>query len=160
MLTFFLFTFFNDFAQKPALNYPAFLAKHNLVFDSLSTKWEDGAFLGNGLLGVMVYREDANAIRFDLGRTDVVDHREGINPSIGRARMPIGRFVLHTKGKIQKINLRVDLWNVEGTKAKEMVFIRGLCLHRPKRRINNGMKEYNKLNAEGLWRHRPRGERE
>src|SRR5215211_3684374 len=89
--------FFSCFAQalhKPDLK--TYLSQHDLVFDSLSTKWEEGAFLGNGLLGIMVYREDANAIRFDLGRTDVVDHREGINPSIGRARLPIGKFVFRT----------------------------------------------------------------
>jgi hypothetical protein len=95
------------------IDYKEFLSKQDIVFDSLSAKWEEGAFLGNGLLGVMIYREDANAIRFDVGRTDVVDHREGINPSIGRARLPIGRFVLHTTGNILKINLRLDLWNAE-----------------------------------------------
>lgn len=95
------------------LDYPSFFAKHDLVFDSLSNKWEEGAFLGNGLLGLMVYREGPDAIRFDLGRTDVVDHREGINPSIGRARLPIGRFVLHATSAIQSIHLRLDLWNAE-----------------------------------------------
>lgn len=89
------------------------MAKQDLVFDTLTDKWEEGAFLGNGLIGAMVYREDNNAIRFDLGRTDVVDHREGINPSIGRARMPVGKFVLRTIGNIQKIHLRLDLWNAE-----------------------------------------------
>lgn len=98
---------------KNEIDYKLFFSKQDLVYDSLSTKWEEGAFLGNGLLGVMVYKEDENAIRFDLGRTDVVDHREGINPSIGRARMPIGKFVLRFKSKIQKINLRLDLWNAE-----------------------------------------------
>jgi hypothetical protein len=97
------------------INYKNFLAKQDLVFDSLSTKWEEGAFLGNGLLGVMIYREEENAIRFDIGRTDVVDHREGINPSIGRARLPIGRFILRTNGNIQKIQIRLDLWNAELT---------------------------------------------
>jgi hypothetical protein len=93
------------------IDYKNFLAKQDLIFDSLSSKWEEGAFLGNGLLGVMIYREDDNAIRFDIGRTDVVDHREGINPSIGRARLPIGRFILRTTSNIKKIQLRLDLWN-------------------------------------------------
>jgi hypothetical protein len=97
------------------IGYKNFLARQDLVFDSLSSKWEEGAFLGNGLLGVMIYREDANAIRFDIGRTDVVDHREGINPSIGRARLPIGKFILRTVSGIKKINLRLDLWNAELT---------------------------------------------
>ena len=98
---------------KQNIHWKDFFAKHDLVFDSLSTKWEEGAFLGNGLLGVMVYREDSNALRFDLGRTDVADHREGLNPSIGRARLPIGKFLLRTIAPIKKINLRLDLWNAE-----------------------------------------------
>jgi hypothetical protein len=105
---------FQTFGQvKNVIDYQRFFAKQDLVYDSLSNKWEDGAFLVNGLLGVMAYKEDDYAIRFDLGRTDVVDHREGINPSIGRARMPIGKFVMRFKSKIQKVNLRLDLWNAE-----------------------------------------------
>jgi len=100
-------------AQVQAIQYKNWLSKHDLVFDSLSTKWEEGAFLGNGLLGVMIYREEANAIRFDLGRTDVIDHRQGINPSIGRGRLPIGKFVLRTKATIKKCSFRLDLWNAE-----------------------------------------------
>lgn len=94
-------------------DYLSYFSKQDLIFDSLSTNWEDGAFLGNGLLGVMVYREAANSIRFDLGRTDVVDHLEGVNPSIGRARMPIGKFLLNTSGTIKKVKLRLDLLRAE-----------------------------------------------
>lgn len=101
-------------AQVPMqLNWSSYLGKQDLVFDTLTAKWEEGAFLGNGLLGVMAYREDSNALRFDLGRTDVTDHREGINPSIGKARLPIGRFVLRTSSPIRMIRLRLDLWNAE-----------------------------------------------
>ena len=96
-------------------NWKNFMAKQDMLYDSLSNKWEEGVFLGNGLLGVMMYRENANAIRFDLGRTDVVDYREGINASLGRCRLPIGRFVLRATGVIQKIRLRLDLWNAELT---------------------------------------------
>lgn len=95
------------------IDWPSFFSRQDLVFDTLTSHWEDGAFLGNGLLGVMAYREDSNALRFDLGRTDVTDHREGINPSIGKARLPIGRFVLSTSSPIRKIRLRLDLWNAE-----------------------------------------------
>jgi alpha-L-fucosidase 2 len=91
----------------------AFMAKQDLLFDSLPASWEQGAFLGNGLLGLMVYRESPNALRFDLGRTDVTDHREGINPSIGKGRLPIGRFVLESSAPITAVHLRLDLWNVE-----------------------------------------------
>lgn len=94
-------------------DWSSFLGKQDLVFDTLTANWEEGAFLGNGLLGVMAYREDESAIRFDLGRTDVTDHREGINPSIGKARLPIGRFVLRASSPIRKVQLRLDLWNAE-----------------------------------------------
>jgi len=100
---------------KNEIDLKNFLSKQDLVFDGLSEKWEEGAFLGNGLMGVMIYREDANAIRFDVGRTDVVDHREGINPSIGRARLPIGKFVMRFTANIQKIDLRLNLWDAELT---------------------------------------------
>jgi hypothetical protein len=110
---------------KSAIHQAVFLAQQDLLFDSLSAKWEEGAFLGNGLLGVMVYREAADAIRFDLGRTDVTDHREGINPSIGKARLPIGKFVLRTNSPIKNIRLRLDLWNAEltGTLTTEQATI-------------------------------------
>ncbi len=98
---------------KSGIDWKNFLSDQDMLFDSLSAKWDEGIFLGNGLLGVMIYREDANTIRFDIGRTDVTDHRTGINPSIGRARMPIGKFLFHTAGNIRDIQLRLDLWNAE-----------------------------------------------
>ena len=38
-----------------------------------------------------------------------------MNPSIGRARLPIGKFVLRTTAPIKKIHLRLSLWNAELT---------------------------------------------
>jgi alpha-L-fucosidase 2 len=131
-ISFFLILFISyaAFAQSGRLDLRSLLSKQDLVFDTLSTKWEEGAFLGNGLLGVMVYREAPDAIRFDLGRTDVTDHREGINPSIGKARLPIGKFVLRTASTIINIRLRLNLWNAELTGTltteKETISIRVL----------------------------------
>lgn len=88
-----------------------FYERQDLTWDTLSTKWEDGAFLGNGVLGMMVYKESDSALRFVISRTDVTDHREGLNPSLGKARLPIGRFVLRMSSKINSIALRLDLWN-------------------------------------------------
>src|SRR5205809_364201 len=107
------FLFSREIYYQGRVGYKNFLQKQDMIFDTLSEKWEEGAFLGNGLIGVMIYREDARAIRFDLGRTDVVDHREGINPSIGRARLPIGKFILRATSEILNIDLRLDLWNSE-----------------------------------------------
>ena len=90
------------------------MAKNDMVFDTLTTKWEDGAFMGNGLIGGMVFMENSNSLRFEIGRTDVVDHhKEKINELIGKCRLPIGYFVLHPVGRILSNTVRVDLWNAE-----------------------------------------------
>ncbi len=65
-------------------------------------KWEEGAFLGNGLMGAMVFApedEGGQALAFQLGRTDVTDHRTGVEPMLARPRLPIGRLLLHLDGK-------------------------------------------------------------
>ena len=89
------------------------MARHNLRWDSLSTDWYSGAFVGNGLIGAMVYRESENALRWDIGRSDVADHRKDIDTEWGKARLPIGRFVLQTVGKIRETRAELDLWNAE-----------------------------------------------
>jgi alpha-L-fucosidase 2 len=97
-------------AQNPRSD---FFAKQDLTWDSLPAKWEQGAFIGNGLLGAMVYKASDSALQFVLSRTDVTDHREGINPSLGKARLPIGRFVLEAGDRITGFSMRLDLLKAE-----------------------------------------------
>ncbi|MBI1371296.1 MAG: hypothetical protein GC159_00840 [Phycisphaera sp.] len=110
------------------VDWPAFMARHDLVWATLPTKWQDGAFLGNGQLGLMIYqpsqphggsifgfthrKEEENALRLDLGRSDVLDHR-GRDVLMERARLPIGHFLLMPVGKITGGDMRLDLWNAE-----------------------------------------------
>jgi len=89
------------------VDWPAFLARHDLVFETLPTQFDYGAFLGNGLLGTMIYRDGNNRLRFEMGRADVTEHRRDNN------RLPIGGLVLETAGKIQDGTMRLDLWNAE-----------------------------------------------
>jgi len=101
------------YAQQ-TINWAKSLHRCDMVFDTLTTQWEEGAFTGNGLLGAMVYMKDSNALRIEIGRTDVADHRkEPMNELIGKARLPIGHFVLRPQGKILQNTARVDLWNAE-----------------------------------------------
>lgn len=98
-----------------SIDWPKFLARHDLLWTSKPVSWEEGAFLGNGRLGVMVYceenREKRNLIRFVLGRTDVTAMREGGSYS---PRVPIGELHLEFKGWIyQPFRMRLDLWNAE-----------------------------------------------
>lgn len=55
----------------------------------------DGVFTGNGLLGTMTYLKGNNAIRIDLGRTDIYDHRESDDYLLyKKARLPLGHIQL------------------------------------------------------------------
>ncbi len=98
-------------AALPAVDvrvvWPAFLARQDPTWDILPEKFDDGAFLGNGLLGTTIYRDGDNRLRWEMGRADVTEHRRD------NARLPIGGLVLTTVGKIQSGTLRLDLWNAE-----------------------------------------------
>ena len=89
------------------------------MWKRLPTKWEEGAFLGNGLLGAMVFAtedEGRQALAFQLGRTDVTDHRTGVEPMLARPRLPIGRLLLHLDGKPIADgghDGRLSLWDAE-----------------------------------------------
>ncbi len=91
------------------VDWDAFLGRHDLVWDSLPDQFDCGAFLGNGLLGTMIYRDGDNRLRFEVGRSDVTEHRRDNN------RLPIGGLVLETAGRIRAGSMRLDLHNAEVT---------------------------------------------
>jgi len=89
------------------VDWTAFLARQDLVFDTLPTQFDFGAFLGNGLMGAMIFREGDNRLRFETGRSDVTEHRRDNN------RLPVGGLVLETAGAIRDGTMRLDLRNAE-----------------------------------------------
>ncbi|MFV0604858.1 MAG: glycosyl hydrolase family 95 catalytic domain-containing protein [Niabella sp.] len=99
------------------IDWAAFLKRNDMVFDTLTTKWEEGIYTGNGLLGNMIYMRDSNSLRIEIGRTDVFDHRgdSGVNKLFTKARLPIGHFLLKPVGKIIKNTAHLNLWNAEAT---------------------------------------------
>ncbi|WP_344848606.1 glycosyl hydrolase family 95 catalytic domain-containing protein [Pedobacter jeongneungensis] len=107
------------FAQVPSkeVNWPVFMAKQNLKWDNIATDYYSGIILGNGLLGTNIYKENDSLIRFDIGRSDVVDHREKLMPDAGKlytqGRLPIGYFTLKTSGKITGAKMELDIYNAE-----------------------------------------------
>jgi len=48
--------------------------QHNLVFDTLAKRWDEGIPLGNGWLGVLIWQKDGK-IRMSLDRVDLWDDR-------------------------------------------------------------------------------------
>ena len=119
LVAFLVVPFIVSVAQIPAseVNWPVFMARQNLKWDNLGKDYYSGIILGNGLLGTNIYKENDSLIRFDIGRSDVVDHREKLMPSAGKlytqSRLPIGYFTLKTEGKITGAKIELDIYNAE-----------------------------------------------
>jgi hypothetical protein len=89
---------------KSDIDWQQFMARQDLVWNTLPKSWEGGAFIGNGLLGAMIYSGGTNFLQWDVGRSDVTDRGD---------RIAIGRFALQPQGAASKGVMRLDLWNAE-----------------------------------------------
>src|SRR4051812_47256770 len=63
---------------QSAVNWESFLARLDLTWSSLPKTWESGAFIGNGLVGSMIYADRTNTLQWDVGRSDVIDRGDRI----------------------------------------------------------------------------------
>jgi hypothetical protein len=98
-----------------AIDWPTFIGRHDLTWDRLPEAWDEGPFLGNGMLGAYLCKEPGHdMLRLGIGRMDVHDHRSG-GAFFDRARLPIGHFFLVTEGAIVGCRWRLDLWNARLT---------------------------------------------
>ncbi|MCR8633016.1 glycosyl hydrolase family 95 catalytic domain-containing protein [Paenibacillus radicis (ex Xue et al. 2023)] len=101
---------------KLNVDWPQFLAKHDLIWDRCPEKWEDSPYLGNGLMGAMLFKEPGKAAwHLEIYRSDVQDHRDDSHgsPGFSRARLPIGHFLLFFEGNVTGCQMRLELWNAE-----------------------------------------------
>jgi hypothetical protein len=83
------------------------LSRSDPVWEVLPQTFDHGAFAGNGVLGATLFQEGPRALRCEVGRSDVTEHRRDNN------RLPVGGLVLETNGVIRGGSLRIDLWNAE-----------------------------------------------
>lgn len=97
------------------VNWSTYLTNYNLKWDKLPVDYFDGAFAGNGLLGTIVFKDnlDSNSLRFEIGRTDVYDHRTPTSSAYETSRLPIGQLILKPTGEILKSHFEIDLWNAQ-----------------------------------------------
>ena len=87
------------------VDWGKFLAREDMLWQSLPGRFESAAFTGNGQMGAMILTGDAGqALKWQMGRSDVVFNKQ---------RIPIGDLVLQPAGKIFQGNMRLDLWNAE-----------------------------------------------
>ncbi|MFE6797141.1 glycosyl hydrolase family 95 catalytic domain-containing protein [Paenibacillus chitinolyticus] len=98
------------------LDWQAFMAEHDMEWVVKPTSWNEGAYIGNGTIGAMVYGAEhakkRRTLRFVMGRTDVTATRTDRDDF--KPRVPIGEMNLELAGLIYNpTRLRVDLWNAE-----------------------------------------------
>jgi alpha-L-fucosidase 2 len=94
---------------KSLIDWSAFLGRNDLDWEVLPKKFDHGIFHGNGLMGCMIYQDSTNQIRWEMGHSDVTEHRRDNN------RLPIGGMVLETVGEIKQGTSHLDLWNAESS---------------------------------------------
>jgi alpha-L-fucosidase 2 len=100
---------------KLEIDWPKFMSRQDLVWDKIPADYFEGAFVGNGLLGTIIFKDDLmpSTLRFEIGRTDVYDHRTKTSSAYETSRLPIGQLLLTPVGEIIKSDFRCDLWNAE-----------------------------------------------
>jgi alpha-L-fucosidase 2 len=54
--------------------------KYNLQFNHLATRWDEAMFLGNGMMGALIWQKDS-MLRLSLDRADLWDERKALDLS-------------------------------------------------------------------------------
>jgi len=99
------------------IDWPAFLARHDLVWTRTPRAWGEGAFTGNGLIGTNTFlTADGRYLRWHVGRSDVTLTGRSANPGADPVltnRIPVGDLVMVAPAR--GLRMRLDLWNAELT---------------------------------------------
>ncbi len=90
---------------KVDINWPAYMAQHDMLWDVVPPEYYSAPFVGNGIMGTILFRDDVetNSLCFEIGRTDIYEP----------CRLPIGRLLMTPVGTMTGADLRLDLWNAE-----------------------------------------------
>jgi hypothetical protein len=99
------------------VDWSAFLGRHDLVWKAAPRGPFTGPFVGNGVVGAMLYQQE-ESLRLDIGRTDVAEHApdNGKYSAVARiGRLPIGHFTLKLPAPISGWDARLNLFRAEFT---------------------------------------------
>lgn len=121
-------------------DWPAFMAQNDLVWnDGLSPDFYNGAFIGDGVQGAMILRDETNpeAIRMLLGHYNAITHSSVTKWEYCKSRVFAGNIVIAPKGGGAKHTMRLDLWNAtaRGTVATKSGAIEWDAISERKHRV-------------------------
>jgi alpha-L-fucosidase 2 len=87
------------------VDWPAYMARHDMRWDTPPKSWREAPHFGNAQLGSMLFCEK-DGLRLDVFRAGVHDHRgnEYGWPAYSRPRFTLGHFTLKTVGKITGVS--------------------------------------------------------
>ena len=94
-----------------------FIGRQDPVWTQIPTFWDEGPFLGNGMLGALIYVDSQSGrLHIKPGRTDIYDNRPLENYSImdkqfAQGRLQLGPVELSTRGRVTGCNLRLSLYD-------------------------------------------------
>ncbi len=106
---------------KVAVDWPNYIAQQDQVFKRVPQLWDEAPFVGNGVMGSMIFQTSDNQLTIQIGRGDVQEHRMASGKHAANnvlpdsSRLPVGYFTLDTVGKIRDCDLRLNLWDAEIT---------------------------------------------
>lgn len=100
-------------ARALPAHYERDLRRFAVSTDSVVSDYYTSGLVGNGLLGAAVYKQPGDTLCWELGRSDVYDHRYGepYTNLYSRCRLPIGKFLLPMQGG--RSSLTIDLYGAE-----------------------------------------------
>lgn len=97
--------------------------RQSLVWEQIPYQWNEGAFLGNGIVGMVVYVDSTdNSLTLQLCRPDVTDHRKanekktslgemGANVMFDFCRLDVGKIKLTPKSHITGGNMKLNIYS-------------------------------------------------
>lgn len=98
-----------------SLNWEQFMNRQNMVWNVLPTGRSEAPFMGNGRLGLMIYKDPgSNSLFFATGHAEATNHQKDAT-ILGGELLPTGNFILTPAGKILRGQMVLDLWNAETT---------------------------------------------
>lgn len=98
-----------------ALNWEYFMSRQDMVWHVLPEKNREAPFMGNGKLGLMIYKKpESNSLLFVTGHAEA-SNKKNEKSILGSELLPTGSFELVLSGKILRGKMTLDLWNAETT---------------------------------------------